>query len=147
MSTFKHAKKEFDVLGWPGDCEMQELVCDNILELLKVFGEQGHSGSSAMYVLNLFNKLARFSPIAPLTGEDSEWNEVGEGAFQNNRDSSVFKQGKDGKAYWLYGRMFKDRNGGTYSSYKSRVRVEFPWTKPKSKVLAGWKQRFIRRVV
>ena len=145
MGTVNHAEKEFEVLGWPGDCDMQEMVCENILELLKVFAEQGHSGSSAPYVLNLFNKLARFNPISPLTGKDSEWNEVGENMFQNNRDSSVFKAGKDGKAYWLYGRVFKAKNGGTFTSNKSSVPVKFPWIRPESKVMASWKQRFIFR--
>ena len=28
MSLVKHAKREFEVLGWPGDCEMQKMVCD-----------------------------------------------------------------------------------------------------------------------
>ncbi len=144
MGTVTHAKKEFEVLGWPGDCEMQEMACENILELLEVFSKQGHSGMSAMYVLNLFNDLARFNPIAPLTGEDNEWMEVSEnGVYQNVRDGTVFKQGKDGKAYWIDGIIFKDRNGSTYTSYKSRVRVEFPWVKPKAKVVAGWKKRFI----
>jgi hypothetical protein len=145
MGTVTHAEKEFDVLGWPGDCEMQGWACENVLELLEVFAEQGHSGSSAPYVLNLFNKLAKFKPISPLTGEDNEWTEVGEEVFQNKRDSAVFKKGKDGKAYWLDGRIFKDKNGSTFTSNKSSIPVKFPWIRPESKIVPSWKQKFIFR--
>ena len=131
----KHAKKEFEVLGWPGDCDMQKMVCDNIIELLDVFSDQGHSGSSAPYVINLFTGLAKFNPISPLTGEDSEWNEVGDDTFQNNRDSEVFKNGKDGEAYWIHGKIFRDPDGCTFTSGDSRVPVTFPWTKPEPEIV------------
>ena len=132
----KHANKEFEVLKWPGDCEMQKMVCDNVRELLKVFGEQGHSGSSAPYVLNLFAQLAKFNPISPLTGNDDEWNEVGENAFQNNRDGEVFKQGKDGTPYWIHGKIFVEKKSGcSYTSMDSRVDIKFPWTKPEPEIV------------
>jgi len=135
MSLVEHAKREFDALGWPGDCEMQQMVCDNVLELLTTFAEQGHSGSSAPYVLGIFEKLAKHDPIAPLTGEDDEWNEVGENQYQNNRSSDVFKNGKDGDAYWIHGKIFRDKDGCTYTSSDSRVPVVFPWTKPKPEIV------------
>lgn len=131
----EHAKKEFEVLGWPGDCEMQQMVCDNVIELLEAFAEQGHSGSSAHYVLNIFEKLARFNPISPLTGEDSEWVEYADNQFQNNRDSEIFKDGKEGQAYWIRGKIFRDPNGVTWTNRDSRVFIEFPWVKPKSEII------------
>lgn len=131
-----HAKKEFEILGWPGDCEMQKMVCDNLLQLLEVFSSQRHSGSSAPYVLSYFNKLGHFNPISPLTGEDSEWqfvSDVNGGIYQNLRDSEVFKE--NGKAYWIHGRIFKMPNGSTYTSRDSRVPVSFPWTKPEPEIV------------
>jgi hypothetical protein len=137
MSLVDHAKREFNALGWPGDCEMQAMVCDNVIELLTVFGEQGHSGSSAPYVLGVFEKLARFDPIAPLTGNDDEWTNVseqnGEPLYQNKRDSEVFKDG-DG-AYWISGKIFRDKAGCTYTCKESRVPVTFPWAKPKPQIV------------
>jgi len=124
----KHAEREFRVLGWPGDCEMQQMVCDNLLELLEAFSGQGHSGSSAPYVINLFERLAKFEPISPLTGEDSEWNNTGDGLFQNNRDGEVFKDEKG--AYWAFGKIFRDNDGCAYTSMDSRVPIAFPWTRP-----------------
>ena len=131
----EHAKKEFEILGWPGDCEMQKMICDNVIELLTVFSNQGHSGSTAPYALNLFKKLSMFNTIAPLTGDDDEWLDVdGEGLLQNRRDGTVFKD-KNGEVYWIDGKIFRDRDGCTFTSKDSRVPVEFPWTKPESEII------------
>jgi hypothetical protein len=137
MSLVEHAKREFEALGWPGDCDMQAMVCDNVIELIEAFSKQGHSGSSAPYVLNIFEQLARFNPIAPLTGEDNEWTDVakenGEPLYQNNRDSEVFKNNEG--AYWISGKIFRDKDGCTYTSRDSRVSVTFPWKKPKPEII------------
>lgn len=134
-NLLKHAEREFGVLGWPGTDEMQKRVCNNILELLKVFSKQGHSGTSANYVLHYFMKLADFKPISPLTGADHEWNDIGGDSYQNNRCSAVFKDKKTGKAYWIYGKIFREPNGSTFTSSDSRVEIEFPWTEPESEII------------
>lgn len=117
-------------------------LAEGTLELLKVFAEQGHSGSSAPYAVSLFEKLAMWKPIAPLTGEDDEWGEAYDlkGTRQNKRNSAVFR-GTDGQAYWSGGRVFWEwythpeiDDGKPYKSYYtgrgSRVDIEFPWTQP-----------------
>lgn len=121
------AKDEFKILGWDkSEDEMQKEVCKNIIELLSVLSKQGHSGFSIGYVLNLFNKLANYIPISPLTGEDSEWNDVGTyhdksgneiKIFQNKRCPSVFKDSKDSRAY--------DMNTSDDSDKKY---ISFPYT-------------------
>ena len=93
MSLITHAKKEMERM-WPEPDDMQDMVKANVLELLEVFGNQGHSGSSAPYVLGLFQRLADFKPLGQLTGEDDEWMEVGPNTYKNIRCSSVFKKGK-----------------------------------------------------
>ncbi len=98
----------------------------SVMELLEVFGKQGHSGFSAMMVTNLFNKLARYQPIQPLTGEDSEWNEVTDGVYQNRRCHHVFKE--NGQAYDIDGKVFREPDGSTYTNRDSRVDVTFPYT-------------------
>ena len=121
---------------------MQKLICDNITELLEVFSSQGHSGTTAPeeydsdYVLGVFEKLAKFDPLGPLTGDEEEWGEPfdHDGAQQNKRDSSVFRNA-DGTAYWLYGKIFRDPDGPTYTSGDSRVDITFPWTKPESEYI------------
>jgi hypothetical protein len=104
-------------------------IQQNIFELLEVFGKQGHSGSSAPYCINLFCKLAKFEPLCPLTGEDSEWHEYSEGMFQNIRCSRVFKNGKRlGQAYDSEGKVFREPDGSCYTSSASRVFITFPYT-------------------
>ena len=145
MSLESHAKKEFLIAGYEPLSESSPddpntWIQQNVLELLEVFSKQGHSGMSAPYVITVFEKLARFEVMTPLTGEDSEWNDVsaesGEPHWQNNRASNVFK-GADGRAYNIDGTVFwswytPDDGGEKYKSHwtdkDSRVYVEFPYT-------------------
>lgn len=137
----KHAKREFLAVGYiPLDVEQEEgpnkWIQENIFELLRVFEAQGHSGTSAPYCIAMFKKLASFEPLCPLTGENSEWNEVGSGMFQNNRCSHVFKDA-DGKAYDIEGRIFREPNGSCYTGSGSWVYIEFPYVPKKEYVDVG----------
>ena len=152
MSYKEHAELEFRAAGWTNedgkfDDDMQELMCTQVLELLDLFSEHGHSGSTAPYALNLFTTLAKYEPIVPLTGEDWEWRKLDyhdDMRHQNIRCSRVFK-GADGRAYDIDGRIFwewverpldEDEPGypGTakfksyFGSRDSRVYIEFPYT-------------------
>ena len=111
-------------------------LADGVLRLLEVFCEEGHSGSSAPFAVNTFVRLAKWKPLSPLTGEDDEWNEIGDGVFQNRRFSAVFKE--NGQSYWLDGIVFwewvEDEELGRFKSYftnrDSRVDITFPFTVP-----------------
>ena len=131
MSNYiEHAKREFLALGYEPieKCENDpnKWIQESVLELLKVFGKQGHSGSSALFCAKYFKKLALFEPLSPLTGKDDEWNEIGKNTWQNRRCSHVFKEA-DGKAYDIEGKVFRDKNGGRYTGKDSRVYVKFPY--------------------
>jgi hypothetical protein len=139
----KHALMEFKAAGWINDngeyCdEMQGMICDHVLKLLDVFSDEGHSGSSAPYAVNLFKTLAMFEPIVPLTGEDWEWTLLDYGVdpkWQNKRCGRVFKDA-DGRAYDIDGivfyEWFEDENHERHKSHftgkESRVYVTFPYT-------------------
>lgn len=146
MSNYEsHAWREFRAAGWVDENnkfndEMQEAICTHVLKLLEVFHDEGHSGSSAPYALNVFDTLARFEPIAPLTGEDWEWHNVSEyggrddgPVYQNKRCSHVFKDNTG--AYDINGIVWydwcTDEEGEKYKSHftnhKSRVPVTFPY--------------------
>ena len=137
----EYAKVEFEKLGWPGDDEMQGRMCDNIVEMLTTFSKQGHSGHSAQYLLNIFDRLVRFKTLTPLTGEDDEWEKVSENVgdnkavmYQNKRDASVFKEvwgdgEDDSKTYFIDGIVFVEKDGDTYTD-GTRLPVEFPWIRP-----------------
>ncbi len=135
------AKRELDYAGFKEDSEdeMNAWMRKDILQLLEVFAEQGHSGFSASYAINLFQTLASWKPLTPLTGDDSEWMEVGPDVWQNKRASNVFK-GEDGRAYWMDGIVFwewhvdldtDERFKSYFTCSDSRVYIDsFPWTMP-----------------
>lgn len=132
----QHFLRELKALGYEVDhLEEQpespnKWIVQNLLELEHTFSNQGHSGSSAPYVLGLFKTLANFEPASPLKGTDDEWNEVGPGVFQNNRCPHVFKEADrfDGKPYDSAAVIFKEENGSCYTSRDSAKRITFPYT-------------------
>ena len=132
MTLLEHAQNEFDLLGWPGNCDMQKAICKDTLELIHTFSSQGHSGFSAPYLLGMFDKLARFQPLSPLTGEADEWNDVGNGLYQNKRFTEVFKKGD--QAWWIHGIVFREPDGTTFTSSDSHVPISFPWVPPEPEI-------------
>lgn len=127
-NLIKHAEYELQKAGFfDKDSDYEGLVGPAVLEIVKVFAEQGHSGFSAGLVTSLLGKLMRFEPLGPLTGTDDEWVEVTEGIFQNRRCSHVFKTAEHG-AYDIDGKIFRYPNGGCYTNKDSRVPVTFPYT-------------------
>lgn len=98
-------------------------------DLLAVFASQGHSGSSAPFMVALFTKLAGFEPWGPLTGEESEWGKPFDdrGTQQNIRCSHVFRSPSAG-AYDVNGRVFRDSSGTCWTNRSSHVPVTFPYT-------------------
>lgn len=132
----EYAKAELDRAGFKlGEDEYTLAVRDAALELVEKFSEQGHSGFSAGMVIGIVEKLMRFHPLTPLTGEDAEWMEVGGGVFQNVRCGHVFKEG--GEAYDIEGRIFREPSGVCFTNRDSRVPVTFPYTPRREYVLVG----------
>ena len=125
-----YAKEELKRIGMIDSGEpYNDAVAKAILDLIELFASQGHSGFTAPYTVNAFKRLAMYKPLSPLTGEDSEWSEVGSGVCQNKRYSAVFKE--DGKAYNIEGKAFTDNNGLTwYLSKDSHVEITFPYIVP-----------------
>ncbi len=125
-----YAKEELKRIGMidSGD-PYNESVAKAILDLIELFASQGHSGFTAHYTINAFKRLAMYKPLAPLTGEDSEWNEIESGLYQNKRYSAVFKE-KDGRVYNCDGKVFTDDGEVWYSSKDSCVEITFPYIVP-----------------
>ncbi len=118
-----HAQRELT----DSDSEWREHVLDVVCQ----FSLYGHSGGSAPPTIETLRSLLLYAPLGPLTGEDDEWNEssLTPGTQQNRRCSHVFK-GADG-AYDIQGKIFRESDGCTYTSFESHVAVTFPYT-PKS---------------
>jgi hypothetical protein len=95
----RYAREELQRIGEePG-------VIENFLDVMRAFSAYGHSGGSASVCIPRINQLLRFRPIAPLTGEDDEWNDVSHAGgrddgplWQNRRCGEVFK---DATGAWI----------------------------------------------
>lgn len=130
----RHARDEWAITFPPtGDADadrMQALIGRNVVEMVAMFGSQGHSGFSANYAQHYIEKALKFEPFSPLTGADSEWGapfDYGDGGQQNKRCSHVFRD-SDGRAYDIQGKVFEEPNGSRYTGRDSRVYVTFPYT-------------------
>lgn len=93
MSIIAQAKEELKRINFG---EEDSAVMIGILEK---FFDQWDSGGAVHAVAPVLQRLIAGKCLSPLTGEDDEWTEVGNGVFQNKRVSSVFKDPRfhDGK--------------------------------------------------
>lgn len=129
----RYAERELKIAGlFDKDSDYEGRLAEAVIELVRVFSAQGHSGASAHMTVALFKKVALFESLIPLQGTDDEWNEVSEGIYQNNRCSHVFKE--NGQAYDIYGKVFREPSGTTYTNRESRVFVTFPYV-PKTEII------------
>ena len=101
MRIVEQAKREMHRVGiMPDD---QQVMVD----ILERFFAQWNSGGAVFAMAPTLQRLIAGKPLAPLTGDDDEWTQVGEhdGApiLQNNRCFSVFKHKRKGivEAYVL----------------------------------------------
>lgn len=96
----RHAKAELERAGAFDKKAMYDgMIGDAVLELVRVFAAQGHSGMSASIVRTLFSKVANFEPLGPITSAPEEWCEVTNGMWQCRRNPSCFSQ-DGGKTYY-----------------------------------------------
>jgi len=127
MSLVAFAKRELELAGLFGeDSDYGGMLGNAVLKMVEQFADEGHSGMSAGLAVSIFQKVARFEPLTPLTGADDEWNETMPGEYQNRRCPHVFKNA-DG-AYDSQGRVFRDPDGACFTSSESRVPITFPYT-------------------
>lgn len=128
-NLISHAVSEMRI-AWPESEEMQDAIRRCVLDIVGVFSDQGHSGTSAPYTVEVLGKLLRFQALTPLQGTDDEWTQLDyndDMAFQNKRCSRVFKRA-DGTAYDCEAVIFEDQNGACYTSRESRRDITFPYT-------------------
>jgi len=105
-------------------------MAEHLMDMVRLFALEGHSGFSAAYAVAGLEKLLRQEPLGPLTGEEDEWTFLGyspEMYAQNKRCSHVFRR-EDGTAYDSEGRVFREPSGACYTGKGSRVDVTFPYT-------------------
>lgn len=84
--------------------------------LVQKFADSGQSGGSAPYtsavIIDAIKKLLNHEPLGGIQNTEDEWNNISDqgdpDSYQNKRLSSVFKQGKDGRPYYLDAIVFRN---------------------------------------
>lgn len=98
-----HAKRELELAGmYDADADYGGALAPHILDLIKLFASEGHSGGSAAVTIGVFERLARFKTLSPLTDDLEEWMQVEMGdkpCWQSRRQSSCFSM-DGGKTYY-----------------------------------------------
>ena len=152
MSLLDYAIREFEILEANVPAAAVLPFRDEILALCHKFAKSSHSGGSAPYTAAVISmtlkNLLMYEPLYHITGEESEWNDVGgacggNAVYQNNRCSALFKDGVGSKAHYLDAIVWKGEEeydtftGMVYIDDKdfelisSRQYVKFPF-KPKT---------------
>jgi hypothetical protein len=124
------AKTELDKAGlFSKDSDYEGMLGNAVMDLMKVFASQGHSGFSAQLTRQLFNLVSDYKPLSPLTDNPDEWMEVGDqmpprtpsgegSVWQSRRNPEAFSE-DGGKTYYLLSDMDvkgKEENGATYTT-------------------------------
>lgn len=132
----EHAERELALAGYnTGNPEFEygDSCAKNVVDMLKVFSEAGHSGFSANATLALFNKLANFENLTPLTDNPEEWHKYDgepEGHYQSIRNSECFSE--DGlKTYYKLSDCKVETEPGWYTIDKTKA-VFYPLTSPET---------------
>lgn len=125
----KHAKRELDYSSLEDKEGYEQLIISSVIELLELFSKQEHSGSSANYVIYLFNKLARFDILSPIEDVEEDWIKVSDNLYQNRRMGNVFKDEKG--LFFLDAIIWKENDSNFFTDIKSRLYFYPPFT-PKS---------------
>lgn len=112
-----HAKKELELAGlFDKDSDYDGMIGDAVMELVKVFAAQGHSGFSAHQTLSIFERVAKYKPLTPIGTTEDEWVNQSELSgypiWQNKRRGTTFS--RDGGKTWYDIDDPKLNNGDTW---------------------------------
>lgn len=106
MSLTEHAERELREAGlFDKGSDYDGMLGEGVMELVRVFAAQGHSGYSAGATIALFKQVASYNLLNPLknpmiAGEYLDHTDTSGGVptFQSTRKSSVFSE--DGGKTW-----------------------------------------------
>lgn len=144
--TLQHFRYELSILQAETKDDEDGLIIkdyiDIIERIIEIFESQGHSGFSASCYASVLSKTIKnvlmHKTLSPLTGKEHEWNNVSDmngchTLYQNNRDSSVFKDEAD-NAHYLDAIVFQGEDdfdsftGSVGGIYSSQYIKSFPFT-------------------
>jgi len=123
-SLAARAERELKLAGlFSKDSDYEGMLGEAVLELMEVFANQGHSGSSAMLTADLFGRLAKFDVLTELTDNPDEWNDISEYSegpmWQSKKKPSVFSE-DGGQTYYDLDELaieHIDEEGASYLTY------------------------------
>jgi hypothetical protein len=105
-NLLKHAEYELKKAGWFNKgSDYDGMIGKAVMRLMKVHAKEGHSGGSHALVLQVFNTVANFKTLSPLTADPKEWMEIGstklngEKVWQSTRQHSCFSN-NGGKTWY-----------------------------------------------
>jgi predicted RNA binding protein YcfA (HicA-like mRNA interferase family) len=140
----KYAVQELERAGFTKKArqkdKMMNLLFRQILELVKTFEDQHHSGSTAAYVIPTLNTLLKHRPLVSYEGKREEFNEPCPGMLQHRGISSIFLDEKTGVFEYIDGYVFKDKNGWSFTSSRSSHRYfrRFPQDPQPRRLSSRW---------
>jgi hypothetical protein len=105
MGLVDHAERELRDAGlFDEGSDYDGMLGESVLELVRTFAAQGHSGFSAHLTIDLFRRVAAYQILTPLknpmeSGEYIDHSDISGGpCFQSTRKSSIFSE--DGGKTW-----------------------------------------------
>jgi hypothetical protein len=138
MTLKEHFRTELEILKKQNKGE--ELIITDFVEdiynIIDKFSKQGHSGGSAPYYSHTISETIKnvlsYKPLSPIENDDN-WNDVDNNMFQNKRESALFKDGIDGRPYYIDAVVWQgveeyDTYTGSNEETYSRQYVKFPFT-------------------
>jgi hypothetical protein len=94
----EHAERELRLAGiFDQDADYDGMLGNAVLELVKLFASQHHSGSSGSMTLELFNVVSRWELLSEPTADPDEWEDV---SHTGPADAPKMWQNKRGPAYF-----------------------------------------------
>jgi len=132
-----HAEREFKRAGYePLDSEQEngpnKWIQENVMELLQVFASQGHSGSSAPFCVNMFQKLASYKLLGPVnSAEEFDFRDE-EGRSRQSKTISAVFQDERGE-YYIDAVVLNTKTGGWHGNAEHlgiprHIYIKYPFT-------------------
>lgn len=110
MSLVQHAQRELELAGlFDKNSDYDGGIAKAVMQLMRVFAKQGHSGFSAHQTLLIFLKLSNFENLTPITSNPEDWEDrsdiCGEPMWQCKRNPALFST--DGGKTWYSSMRYK----------------------------------------
>jgi len=133
MALVEYAEAELRRAGWfDADSDYAGMIGPAVLQMVRQFAEEGHSGFSAGLTIHLFQKVASFRPLTPLDNpmKFGEFHDVNgpsgteqNTTLQSTRRSSVFSE-DSGKTWYD---IDKKRTRWERFTRSRRAYIQFPY--------------------